>query len=230
MDVYGAPPAGLSGDFYGGHPFGPLAEDLPAEGLDGPSYLYECVELPADTGKRVRGPITRWPAGALVVGADGTVAYTGPSDYALFTLYVLGVASTTDIGYGAGIGRFDLGMELGGALSGAVQLGDVVPGGSFVGGNASSLTGGVQLGDVVPAGAADGGTASSLGGNVQLGDVAAAGSIGGQITSELGGSVQLDPAVAGGLVVGVQPVSAAPAHRRLQTSTRGPRGGRRGSR
>ena len=145
MDVYGAPPAGLSGDYYGGHPFGVLAEELATEGVDGPGYLAPCVTLPADAGKRVRGPITRWPAAGLTVYADGAFDYPAesPSDYALFWLIVDGEPSTQDIGFGSGIGRIDL--NVGSGLSGNVQLDDVQPGGTLMG--AVTLGGNVQLDD-----------------------------------------------------------------------------------
>lgn len=131
-DIYGAPPGGLSGDYYGGHPLGVLAEEVPSGGSDGPGYLYPGLSLPADIGKRVRGPISRWPAGVLTVQPSSAFDYVGAADYALYPLYVDGVASTTDIGYGAGIGRIDLNVGLtGGALSGSVQLGPVVAAGSL---------------------------------------------------------------------------------------------------
>ena len=52
--------------------------------------------------------------------------------------------------------------------------------------------------------------------------------VGGVVVCVLGGAPSLDAGAPGGFLVGVQPVCAAPAHRRLQTSTRGPRRGRRG--
>jgi hypothetical protein len=175
MDIYGAPPAGLDGDFYGGHPLGVLAEELASEGLSGPGYLYGCVSLPADAGKRVRGPISRWPAAGLTVYPDGAFDYPAgaPTDYALFPLIVDGQASSTDIGYGPGIGRFNL--NFGDGLSGGVQLDDVAVGGDLSGGSPSGLAGGVQLGDVEAAGELSGVT--GLIGGVQLGDVVAEGEI-----------------------------------------------------
>lgn len=145
MEVYGAPPLGLDGGYYGGHALGVLAEQLATEGVDGPGYLAPCVTLPADAGKRVRGPITRWPAAGLTVYADGAFDYPAesPSDYALFWLIVDGEPSALDIGFGAGIGRIEL--NVGSGLSGNVQLDDVQPGGTLMG--AVTLGGDVTLDD-----------------------------------------------------------------------------------
>ena len=141
-----------------------------------------------------------------------------------------GTDSATDIGYGAGIGRFDLGVLLG-TLAGGVVLDPVVAAGALGGGNASGISGNVPLGGVDVAGTLSGGAApGQLAGDVALAPVTAAGQLGGEVVSELGGAASLDGVSAGGLIVGVQPVSAAPSYRRLQTSTRAPRGGRRGSR
>lgn len=134
-DVYGAPPGGLSGDFYGGDPMGPLAEAVPSAGLSGAGYLFAGLTFPADTGKRVRGPITRWPTnGTLTAYEDSSFTYAGTTDFALYALYVDGVASTTNIGYGAGIGRLDLQIGVSTSqLSGGVTLANVVAAGSVVG-------------------------------------------------------------------------------------------------
>lgn len=225
---YGGTPPGIIGTHYGGAGLGCRGDQVPSAGGDGAGYLYAGLALPADAAKEVRGPITRWPSGALVVYEDSAFDYTGPTDYALYQLYVDGVVSTTDIGYGAGIGRIDL--NVGDGLAGGVQLGDVTAGGQLTGGTASQLGGSVQLDAVQAAGSIAGQGASGLGGDVLLDPVLAAGSLGTQGISELGGDVQLDPVTPGGLIIGVQPCSAPPAHRRLQTSTRGPRGGRRGAR
>lgn len=133
--VYGSPPYGLTGDFWGGHDFGYLAEEIPSDGPDGPGYLYPGLSFPADTGKRVRGVITRWPAGTFTVQGDSGFTYDGPDDYALYRLVVEGAPSTDDIGQGPGIGRLNLSTSgyLGGALSGNIELGPIVASGSFVG-------------------------------------------------------------------------------------------------
>lgn len=135
---YGATPPGISGTHYGGSGLGVLGSLVPASGLDGPGYLYAGLSLPADNAKEVRGPITRWPAGTLTVYEDSSFSYTGATDYALFQLYVDGVASSTDIGYGAGIGRIEL--TIGGSiLTGNVTLGNMAPAGTLYGGPVMEL-------------------------------------------------------------------------------------------
>ena len=181
LTVYDGPTApGTTGTHYGGQGIGILGSQIPADGLDGPSYLAD-----GDPTKLLRGPITRWPAGALVVYEDGTFDYSGPTDYALYQLYEDGIASTTDVGYGAGIGRVNLNVGVdGGSLTGGLQLGDVVAAGALSGGNASNLGGNVQLDDVVAAGDLQGVNVSELGGDVTLGDVVAGGALFGDISNE----------------------------------------------
>lgn len=106
---------------YEGH--GVLGADIPSTGLDGPSALYDAVTLPGDAAKEIRGLITRWPvSGTLTIAEDGAFTYTGTSDYFDFALYVDGVASTTDIGYGAGVCRIFLAVGSGGSFSGSLSL------------------------------------------------------------------------------------------------------------
>lgn len=135
MDIYGAPPAGITGDFYGGHPMGVLAEDVPSTGLSGAGYLYAGLSFPADTGKRVRGVITRWPTlGTFTPNVDSSFDYLGATDYALFCVYTDGVASSTDVGYGAGIGRIELLVGVVTAtLGGAITLANMVAAGRVAG-------------------------------------------------------------------------------------------------
>lgn len=120
---------------FGGSGLGVRGDLVPSEGSDGPGYLYPGLALPADAAKEVRGLITRWPSGALVVHENSSFTYTGATDHALYQLYVDGVASSIDIGYGAGIGRFDLsvGASTSGTLSGNVVAAAVSAGGSFSG-------------------------------------------------------------------------------------------------
>lgn len=173
---YGATPPGITGTHYGGSGLGVLGSLVPSGGLDGAGYLYAGLSLPADANKEVRGPITRWPSGALTVYEDSSFSYTGSSDYALYQLYVDGVASATDIGYGAGIGRVDLGVgDSGGTLSGDVALDGLAPSGVL----------------------ADSGV-SALSGNITLDQATAAGSMVGVLVSELGGAAALDNITAGG--------------------------------
>jgi len=196
---YGGTPPGITGTHYGGASLGCRGDAVPAAGLDGPGYLFAGLSLPADAAVEVRGPITRWPAGPLVVYEDSALDYLGATDYALYQLYADGVASTTDIGYGPGIGRIDL-LVGAGALSGAVQLADAVAAGQFGGGAASGLSGGVQLADVVPAG-----------------------QLTGSVDSTLGGAVTLDDVAAGGVLGGALPISAPPLDRRAASALRAPR-------
>lgn len=129
---YGATPPGITGTHYGGSGLGVLGSLVPSGGLDGAGYLYAGLSIPADNDKEVRGAITRWPAGTLTVYEDSSFSYVGSNDYALYALYVDGVASTDDIGYGAGIGRFDLltgGVES--ILSGGVDLSAVTVSGGM---------------------------------------------------------------------------------------------------
>lgn len=97
---------------FGGGGLGVLAENIPPTGDNGGSFLYPAVTLPADNGKEICGRITTWPTGGtLVAGENGAFEYTpsgiGP-DYFEYLLIVAGIDSTTDIGYGAGIGRVNL--------------------------------------------------------------------------------------------------------------------------
>jgi hypothetical protein len=149
---YGGTPPGITGTHYGGPGLGVLGSLVPSGGLDGAGYLYAGLSLPADAGKEVRGPITRWPSGALTVYEDSAFSYTGDADYALYALYVDGVASTTDIGYGAGIGRFELAVGDVATLSGNVDLGDVASAGTLADAGASALSGDVALGVISIAG------------------------------------------------------------------------------
>ena len=206
---YGGTPPGITGTHYGGADIGIPAELIPADGVDGPGYPYAGLSFPADTGKLIRAPITRWPAGTLVVEEDGAFTYSGANDYALYQLYVDGAASGADIGYGAGIGRFDLGVLLG-TLTGGVVLDPAVAAGALGGGNASGISGNVPLDVIDVGGAIAGGSASQVGGAVQLDPADAAGSMSGGSASQLGGGVVVGDVAAAGVVAGVAlPVALA---------------------
>ena len=106
---YGGTPPGITGTHYGGASIGVLGAEVPADGLAGPGYIYNGLTLPDDAAKRVRGVITTWPAAGLLVPLENSAfTYTGPEGFALYRLYVDGVASTVDVGEGPGIGRFEL--------------------------------------------------------------------------------------------------------------------------
>ena len=147
---------------YGGGGLGCPGSLIPSGGLDGPGYLFAGLDLPADAAKEVRGLITRWPAGTLTVWEDSSFRYVGPSDYALYELYVDGALSTLDIGYGSGIGRIQLAVGAVSEISGGVQMDDSRPGGELSGGVASVISGGVVMGDSRPGGVMTGSAPTSL--------------------------------------------------------------------
>lgn len=177
---------------FGGPGLGVLAELVASGGLDGAGYPYAGLSLPADNGKEISAVITHWPTlGTLTVYPDFSFDYTGASDYALYELRVDGVASSTDIGYGAGIGRFELVIG-GGTLGGDVDLDDVSPAGSLGTGSASALGGNVDVDVVIVDGALTGGGASNLAGSVVLDGASPAGGLAGWAPSDLGGNVTAD--------------------------------------
>ena len=116
---------------YGGGGLGVRGDAVPSTGAAGPGYLYTGLGLPADAAKEVRGIITRWPAGTLTASEDSSFSYAGPTDYALYQLFVDGQASNTDIGYGAGIGRFGLLVGAGSPaqITGSITMADSAPSG-----------------------------------------------------------------------------------------------------
>lgn len=130
-------PSGWLSSLYAGH--GVRGDAVPSTGTDGPSALYPCISLPADSAVEVRGYITRWPTlGTLEIAEDGGFVYTGASDYFEFRLYADGVAETDDIGYGPGIVRVTLGVGAGGAFGAGAALGAIVAGGALASGGAFS--------------------------------------------------------------------------------------------
>ena len=152
-------PAGWLSSRYVGH--GALAENIPATGIDGPSALFGAITLPADNGKEIRGYITRWPAAPLLIDEDGAFTYGGSPDYFDFALYVDGVASAVDIGFGPGISRIWLGMEAGGAFFGSLALDPAIASGMFTGPAAGgSFLGAILLGDAIASGSFSGSSPS----------------------------------------------------------------------
>jgi len=75
---------------------GVRAEDIPASGDSGASFLYSDVTLPADNGKEICGRITTLPsAGDFVAYEDGAFQFSNAPDgsYSFgYQLYVDGVA------------------------------------------------------------------------------------------------------------------------------------------
>ena len=168
---YGGTPPGITGTHYGGADIGILGGAIPTDGLDGPGYLAG-----GNPTALLRGPITRWPAGTLVVYEDSAFDYSGAADYALYQLYEDGAASTTDIGYGPGIGRIELGVGASG-ISGGATLDDVAASGALTSAGSSALSGAVALGDASAAGSLAGEAVSIIGGGPTLGDAAADGEL-----------------------------------------------------
>ena len=83
----------IAGALVVGNPgLGVLAEQVPSSGTHGAGFLYPSLQFPLDTGKEVRGFITRWPAlGTLVAYEDSSFEYTGPDDSFEFQMYVDGL-------------------------------------------------------------------------------------------------------------------------------------------
>lgn len=179
---------GLAGStFFGDDPMGVLAEDVPSEGLDGPSYIYPALQMPADTGKRVRAPITQQPSGTLTVDDLGRFTYTGAPSFALYLLVVDDVASTVDIGYGPGIGRLNLDTSGsgGGTLSGTITPDPALAGGSMGSGQGSVLAGDAGLEPVGVGGGFDSAPPGSMGGDVPLAPVEIDGNLSGDVSGVL---------------------------------------------
>jgi hypothetical protein len=172
---------------YAGH--GVRGADVPSTGTDGPSALYPCLTLPADADVEVRGYITRWPElGVLEIAEDGGFIYVGATDYFEFRLHADGVASTEDIGFGAGIVRVSLGVGL-----------------------ASGFGDGAVLAGVVAAGPLSGSAAGAFGAGAALGQVVASGSLTGAVVSAFGAGAVLAPVRAGGALLGeLGPITRQP--------------------
>lgn len=83
----------------GNRGLGILADNIPATGDAGPSFLFNDVALPADSGKEVCGRVTSWPsAGTLLTYEDGSFEFSGGPDntYSFaYTLFVDGVSQGT---------------------------------------------------------------------------------------------------------------------------------------
>jgi hypothetical protein len=119
---------------------GVRADAIPSGGTDGPAFLFPCVSLPTDAAVEIRALITRWPTlGTLVPQENGAFTYTGATDYFDFRLYIDGVASTVDIGFGPGIGRVLLNVNLAPSTTLlqdlAALLGPLATGGAWYGMN-----------------------------------------------------------------------------------------------
>ena len=120
---------------------GVLAENIPSSGLDGASFLYNDLSLPADNGKEIRGLIVTPPsAGTFFAWEDGSFSLIGAPDgeYSFtYRLYVDGVDQGTAE---AGI---TIGVAATSELSGSAALGGITAGGGLVG--ATDVDGGIPL-------------------------------------------------------------------------------------
>jgi hypothetical protein len=125
---------------------GVLAENIPSSGLDGASFLYNDLSLPADTGKEIRGLIVTPPSdGTFYAWEDGSFSLVGAADNTYpftYRLYVDGVDQ------GTATATITVGAVVSGTLSGSATLGDVSASGSLAQAGVSELSGGVTLGDV----------------------------------------------------------------------------------
>ena len=74
---------------------GVLAENIPSNGINGPGYVYEDLDLPADNGKEIRGLIVTTPAsGDFFAYEDTSFTFENAADGAYnftYQLYVDGV-------------------------------------------------------------------------------------------------------------------------------------------
>ena len=135
----------------GNRGLGVLADDIPSTGERGPSFLYNDISLPADSGKEICGRITTQPsAGTFYVYEDGSFDfYDAPDDiyFALAQLYVDGVATgdpeTIELQMGPSKVDFavttDDSVFSGSAGSGAAVSIDAVADASVFSGGATSL-------------------------------------------------------------------------------------------
>jgi hypothetical protein len=135
---------------------GVLAENIPSSGLDGASFLYNDLSLPADNGKEIRGLIVTPPSdGTFYAWEDGSFSLLGAADGSytfVYRLYVDGVDQ--------------------GTATASITVGAVV---------SSTLSGSATLGDITASGGGSGGSASEISGDATLGDVGAGGGIAGQV-------------------------------------------------
>lgn len=75
--------------------FGVLGSQVESTGQNGPAYLYDDLNLPADGNEEVCGRITTFPsAGSFIAAEDTSFSFFAPDGVytALYQLYVDGVA------------------------------------------------------------------------------------------------------------------------------------------
>ena len=91
----------------GNRGLGILADNIPATGDAGPSFLFNDVALPADSGKEVCGRVTSWPsAGTLLAYEDGSFEFSGAPDGTYSFTYSLLVDGASQ---GTGTGTLQVG-------------------------------------------------------------------------------------------------------------------------
>ncbi len=155
--AYGSPP-GMAGKFhYGNRGLGVLGSQISADGLDGPSPFYACLE-PGDDVKEIFIQITSGPsAGTLRLTEDGLMQFdgTGVPDGVYPVEFIV-----KEAGIDKGAGTFYITVGAGGVTS--------------------ILSGGITLGDVAASGGGSG-PGPVLDGNADLGSV---GAIGGMVSQD----------------------------------------------
>lgn len=128
---------------FGGGGLGTLAESIPATGERGAGYAYKGLSFPADNGKEIRGQVIAPPSsGAFFAYNDTSYTLIGAADgpyWFDWKLWVDGVPSAVDIGYGAGIARVFLQVGPAYSVVSATTDDAVFSGESVVSGSASSV-------------------------------------------------------------------------------------------
>ena len=130
----------------GNRGLGVLAENIPATGDNGASFLHNDLSLPVDNGKEVCGRITTWPSsGTLFAYEDGSFEFSGAPDgvYTFdYQLYVDGTPSgtgTVSLQVGSASAAFvattdDSTFSVSAGCGGAAQFGITTDDAIFIGG------------------------------------------------------------------------------------------------
>jgi len=158
---------------YGGGGLGMPGALIPSEGVDGPSYLFNDLSLPADAGKEIRGLIVTPPGvGTWFAYEDGSFTFTDAPDGVYLVPYELYVD-------GPLVGTATITITIGGQ---------------------ATLIGNANLGDFQAAGIVNGGFLSNLGGAAILSNFQAAGSLVSLGDSTLSGNAALNAFGSAGLL------------------------------
>lgn len=165
---------------YGGGGLGIRGALVPATGVNGPSYLFNDLSLPADADKEVRGLILVPPsAGVWFAYEDGSFSFTGAPDGIYTVPYTL-YADGADLGNAT----ITITVGAGSSMSGNANIDTFDANGQIIGELVSDLTGDAILGTFL-----------------------ASGFIASEGSSVLGGNADLSPFVTAGLVAGGQTVN-----------------------